>query len=148
MRRFSALTIVLVLLAGSGCSVSPKHQNTVFTTVLKMADTTSVYDLWVNLMVNSKEKTDSVVLFMKIFPPDGKTVSLDTLTVPINRNMVSSFDDGKIKGCLSFFSYDVKALYRSGVRPLQSGLWKVVIESDRPMADKVWMDAEVRDDRM
>ncbi|MBQ0006658.1 MAG: hypothetical protein KBS57_04560 [Alistipes sp.] len=147
MRRYSVLTIVLVLLAGSGCSLSPRHQNAVFTTALKMEDTASVYDLWVNLVVNSKEKTDSVVLFMKIFPPDEKTVSPDTLTVPINRNMVSSFSDGRIKTCLSFFSYDVRALYRSGVRPLQSGLWKVVVESSSPVVNEVWMDAEKRDNK-
>lgn len=146
MGRYPILTIIIVLFAGIGCTVSPKHPDGVFTAFLEMEDTTARYDLWVTLRVNSRETSDSIALFMKIFPPDGETISLDSLTVPISRSIVSPSRDGRLKGCLSFFSYDIKALYRTGVKPDQSGIWKMVINSEPFVVDEVRVSAEIHND--
>jgi len=129
-----------------GCTETGSSRDGMYIYSVDMSDTTAFYDIWVTVRTPVHTSADSLKMIICITSPDRHRYSVDTWVVPIGRQG-SAFDrDDRLGSRFSAFSHDIKALYRSGVRPSQSGEWVLSFTADPSRVDGIWVSAEKKGD--
>jgi len=144
MTKYSVLLIFLILAFATGCSAADSGSDGRYVSVVEMNDTTASYDLWVTVRTSVKCTVDSLDMTVRIISPDRVKYSVDTWTVPMDRNTILSGKDEKISGRMSVFSYDIRALYRTGIIPVQPGKWELSFDADPSFVEGIWASVEKR----
>lgn len=110
---------------------------------LMMCDTAVSYDVWLVVRTPVRATADSLSIAVDIEAPEGMAHSFDTLVIPLDKNLIASGSLKGINSCSSVFSYDMEVLYRTGVRPIWPGEWKLSFTAEPPITEEIWARVEI-----
>lgn len=142
MKHYRILCLLLAAVFIADCGRFGSGNGKGMTASVFMDDTAASYNVWLTIRTPLRAKVDSLTIAMDIAAPDGLGCSLDTLVIPMDRDLIASGSLKGIRSCSSVLSYDVEVLYRAGVRPVWPGEWKLSFAAEPPVVGGIWARVE------